>query len=94
MALDVDFSFEFLVAAGKNKTRIQGGPVMLPCGSPVHNSNMIVQTSSAPTSPQVTLIEADTSTIIPKLETRQGTLICLTAWFRFLCSSPRECKIK
>lgn len=47
--------------------------VMLPSVSPVHNSNMIVQTSTATASSQVTLIEADTSTVIPKLETQQGT---------------------
>lgn len=67
------YSFSFIVVApSKNKTRIHGGPLTLPSESPVHNSNMIVQTSTAPASPQVTLIEADTSTVIPKLEVQHG----------------------
>lgn len=47
----------------------------------IPTSNIVVQSTSTPISTQVTLIEADTSTTIPKTE-NQGTLNKILKYIR------------
>lgn len=57
-----------MTLANKGKTRIQVVSPIPQSDNAPQQSNIPPQVSVAPASPQVTLIEADTSTTIPKTE--------------------------